>query len=60
MMAAQPEKTSILQRLGAVIGLNEVFFFGGVIMLSVGAAQVYAPAGLIVPGAIFAWLGYSK
>lgn len=59
-MSAKPDKTSTLQRLGAVFGLNEVFFFGGVVMLSVGAAQVYAPAGLIVPGAIFAWLGYRK
>lgn len=59
-MSAKPDKTSTLQRLGAVFGLNEVFFFGGVILLSVGAAQVYAPAGLIVPGAIFAWLGYRK
>lgn len=59
-MSAKPDKTSTMQRLGAVFGLNEVFFFGGVILLSVGAAQVYAPAGLIVPGAIFAWLGYRK
>lgn len=59
-MSAKPDKTSTLQTLKAVFGLNEVFFFGGVILLSVGAAQVYAPAGLIVPGAIFAWLGYRK
>lgn len=57
-MAAQ--KPVSLQRLLAVFGLNEAFFFSGVALLSIGAGQVYAPAGLIVPGLLFAWLGVRK
>lgn len=57
-MAAQPPKVS--QHLAGLIGLSEVFFFTGTGMLAYGASQVYGPAGWIVAGAIFAWLGYRK
>lgn len=56
-MAKLPEMKASLRSL---FSLNDAFFFGGVAMLTIGAAQVYGPAGWIVPGAIFAWLGARK
>lgn len=59
-MAKQPETPRVLQSFLAAFGLREVFFFGGMALLTIGAAQVYGPAGYLVPGAILAWLGYRK
>lgn len=39
------------------IDLQDVFAFGGIGMVSAGAAWIYPPAGLIVAGAFFVWLG---
>jgi hypothetical protein len=56
-MAKQPEKTGALQRLASEFGLKEAFFFAGLALLTIGAAQVYAPAGWLVPGSVLTWLG---
>lgn len=41
----------------AELGLRDAFVFGGLALVSIGAFMVYTPAGLIVPGATFMWLG---
>lgn len=56
-MANMPEKKAGLRSL---FSLNDAFFFTGVALLTIGAAQIYAPAGWVVPGAIFTWLGVRK
>lgn len=40
--------------------INDAFTFGGLALVTVGAAQVYPPAGWITPGLFFMWLGVSK
>ena len=44
-------------RLAQTMDLQDAFAFGGVALVTVGAAQVYGPLGFIVPGAFFMWLG---
>jgi hypothetical protein len=40
----------------AASSARELVFLAGLVLLSAGAGQVYAPAALIVPGAILVWL----
>lgn len=57
MMAKLPDMKAGLRSL---FSLNDAFFFTGVALLTIGAAQIYAPVGYLVPGAIFTWLGVRK
>lgn len=45
-----------VRRALAAIGIDDVVFVIGLALLSAGAGQAYAPAGLMVPGAILVWL----
>lgn len=49
-----------LSKIGENFDVKDAFAFGGLALVTVGAAQVYPPAGWIVPGAFFMWLGVSK
>ena len=42
------------------VDLQDVFAFGGIAMIGAGAAMIFVPAGLIVVGAFFVWLGVAK
>lgn len=47
----------ILALIVSEIELRDVFAFGGLALLTCGAAQIYAPAGFIVPGLVLMVLG---
>lgn len=39
----------------STLDVQQLFFFGGIALLSMGAAAIYAPAGYLTPGAILLW-----
>lgn len=45
-----------LAAVAAPIGFREILLFGGAMLLSVGAWQVYPPAAFIIPGAILVYV----
>jgi len=44
----------------AGIELRDVFVFGGLACVVVGAAQIYVPAAWVVAGGVLFWLGVRR
>lgn len=46
-----------LPDLSKHVDIHDAFTFGGLALLTIGAADVWQPLGFIVPGGFFMWLG---
>lgn len=46
-----------LQDIGEGLSLRDVLSLAGIVLLAAGFAMAWLPLGLIVPGAIFTYLG---